>query len=32
MEGDSVNTSFPNNKTRRGRVGKQVAQTLQARS
>ena len=31
MEGDSVNTSFPNNKTRRGRVGKQVAQTLQAR-
>jgi len=31
MEGDSVNTSFPNSKTRRGRVGKQVAQTLQAR-
>lgn len=30
MEGDSVNTSFPNSKTRRGRVGKQVAQTLQA--
>lgn len=29
--GDSVNTSFPNSKTRRGRVGKQVAQTLQAR-
>lgn len=29
-EGDSVNTSFPNSKTRRGRVGKQVAQTLQA--
>ena len=31
MEGDSVNTSFHNSKTRRGRVGKQVAQTLQAR-
>lgn len=30
MEDDSVNTSFPNSKTRRGRVGKQVAQTLQA--
>lgn len=30
MEGDSVNTSFPNSKTRRRRVGKQVAQTLQA--
>lgn len=30
MEGDSVNTSFPNSKTRRGRVGKQVPQTLQA--
>ena len=30
IEGDSVNTSFPNSKTRRGRVGKQVAQTLQA--
>lgn len=30
MEGDSVNTSFPNSKTRRGRVGKQVDQTLQA--
>lgn len=30
MEGDSVNTSYPNSKTRRGRVGKQVAQTLQA--
>ncbi len=28
--GDSVNVSFPNSKTRRGRVGKQVAQTLQA--
>lgn len=30
MEGDSVNTSYPKSKTRRGRVGKQVAQTLQA--
>lgn len=30
IEGDSVNTSFPNSKTRRGHVGKQVAQTLQA--
>lgn len=29
-EGDSVNVSFPNSKTRRGRVGKQIAQTLQA--
>lgn len=29
-KGDSVNTSYPNSKTRRGRVGKQVAQTLQA--
>ena len=29
-QGDSVNVSFPNSKTRRGRVGKQVAQTLQA--
>lgn len=28
--GDSVNTSYPDSKTRRGRVGKQVAQTLQA--
>lgn len=28
-EGDSVNLQFPNSKTRRGRVGKQVAQTLQ---
>ena len=26
--GDSINISFPNSKTRRGRVGKQVAQTL----
>lgn len=29
VEGDSVNLQFPNSKTRRGRVGKQVAQTLQ---
>lgn len=29
-QGDSVNVSYPNSKTRRGRVGKQVAQTLQA--
>lgn len=28
-EGDSVNLSYPNSKTRRGRVGKQVSQTLQ---
>lgn len=28
VEGDSVNLSHPNSKTRRGRVGKQVAQTL----
>jgi DNA (cytosine-5)-methyltransferase 1 len=27
-EGDSINFSVPNSKTRRGRVGKQVAQTL----
>lgn len=27
--GDSVNLSYPNSKTRRGRVGKQVSQTLQ---
>ena len=27
-EGDSVNLAVPNSKTRRGRVGKQVAQTL----
>lgn len=26
--GDSINIAFPNSKTRRGRVGKQVAQTL----
>lgn len=26
--GDSVNFAYPNSKTRRGRVGKQVAQTL----
>lgn len=29
-QGDSVNVSFPTSTTRRGRVGKQVAQTLQA--
>ncbi|MDW3868348.1 DNA (cytosine-5-)-methyltransferase [Staphylococcus saprophyticus] len=29
-QGDSVNVSYPTSKTRRGRVGKQVAQTLQA--
>jgi len=28
-EGDSVNLSYPNSTTRRGRVGNQVAQTLQ---
>lgn len=28
MEGDSINLEQPNSKTRRGRVGKQVAQTL----
>jgi DNA (cytosine-5)-methyltransferase 1 len=27
-KGDSINYSFPNSKTRQGRVGKQVAQTL----
>lgn len=30
-EGDSINFSVPNSETRRGRVGKQVAQTLKAR-
>lgn len=29
-QGDSVNVSFPDSKTRRGRVGKQLANTLQA--
>lgn len=29
-QGDSVNVSYPTSNTRRGRVGKQVAQTLQA--
>jgi DNA (cytosine-5)-methyltransferase 1 len=29
VEGDCINLQFPNSKTRRGRVGKQVAQTLQ---
>jgi DNA (cytosine-5)-methyltransferase 1 len=28
QEGDSINLSIPNSKTRRGRVGKGVAQTL----
>lgn len=28
MEGDSINLEHPNSETRRGRVGKQVAQTL----
>ena len=29
FEGDSINLAYPKSKTRRGRVGKQVAQTLQ---
>ena len=29
MEGDCVNLQYPNSKTRRGRVGKQISQTLQ---
>lgn len=29
-EGDAVNIQFPNSKTRRGRVGKQIANTLEA--
>lgn len=29
IAGDTINTSFPESKTRRGRVGKQIAQTLQ---
>lgn len=29
-EGDAVNIQFPGSKTRRGRVGKQIAQTLEA--
>lgn len=28
-DGDSINLSYPNSKTRRGRVGEQVSQTLQ---
>ena len=28
-DGDSVNLAYPNSKTRRGRVGKEVSQTLQ---
>ena len=31
-EGDSVNLAYPNSKTRRGRVGKQLSQTLQCNS
>jgi DNA (cytosine-5)-methyltransferase 1 len=31
-EGDAVNFQFPESKTRRGRVGKQIAQTLEASS
>src|SRR5690625_778384 len=31
-EGDSVNIQFPGSKTRRGRVGKQIANTLEASS
>lgn len=29
-DGDSVNLQYPNSKTRRGRVGHQVSQTLMA--
>ena len=29
IDGDSINLSYPNSKTRRGRVGEQVSQTLQ---
>ena len=29
FEGDSVNLGYPESKTRRGREGKQVSQTLQ---
>lgn len=31
VEGDSVNLQYPNSKTRRGRVGHQVSQTLMAK-
>ena len=31
-EGDSINIDFPNSKTRRGRVGKGIAQTLTTRA
>lgn len=31
-EGDSINLAYPNSKTRRGRVGHQVAQTLTSQS
>lgn len=30
FEGDSINLAYPNSKTRRGRVGHQVSQTLTA--
>lgn len=29
FDGDSINLSYPNSKTRRGRVGKQISQTIQ---
>lgn len=32
LEGDSVNVQFPSSKTRRGRVGRQIANTLEANS
>ena len=32
IDGDSVNLSYPKSKTRRGRVGKQISQTLQCTS
>ena len=28
MEGDSINVSYPNSTTKRGRVGKEVSQTI----
>lgn len=31
-EGDSINLQYPNSLTRRGRVGKGIAQTLEAQS
>jgi DNA (cytosine-5)-methyltransferase 1 len=30
QEGDAVNVRFPNSKTRRGRIGKQIANTIEA--